>query len=244
MAKDILRREEADDKAILDILDTDPEDIVGDDLPEAIDDPDEDEAGDAVRGSGNSENDTAADDETDRLMKELSGAEKGFKNAQRFLIYLAILLVVLWVLFFKVIGITHMPSEDMTPRIDAGDLIIFYRLDRSPKFQDVVVFEKDIDGTGTKTMMIGRVMAVPGDTVDITAGNHIAVNGNSIVEPMIYTPTPKREDRVAYPLTMGEEQYFILVDNRTDGMDSRYFGPVSKDEILGMVITLIRRTKL
>ena len=93
MAKDILRREEADDKAILDILDTDPEDIVGDDLPEAIDDPDEDEAGDAVRGSGNSENDTAADVETDRLMKELSGAEKGFKNAQRFLIYLAILLV-------------------------------------------------------------------------------------------------------------------------------------------------------
>lgn len=137
-----------------------------------------------------------------------------------------------------------MPTEDMSPRIDAGDLIVFYRLDRTPKFQDVVVFEKDIDGSGKKTMMIGRVMAVPGDTVDISAGNHLVVNGNSIVEPMIYTLTPRREDRVAYPLTMGEEQYFILVDSRQDGMDSRYFGPVSKDEILGMVITLVRRTKL
>lgn len=183
-------------------------------------------------------------DEADKLVKELAKEEKGLKNAQRFLIYLAILLVVLWILFFKIIGITHMPTEDMSPRIDAGDLIVFYRLDRTPKFQDVVVFEKDIDGSGKKTMMIGRVMAVPGDTVDISAGNHLVVNGNSIVEPMIYTLTPRREDRVAYPLTMGEEQYFILVDSRQDGMDSRYFGPVSKDEILGMVITLVRRTKL
>ena len=186
----------------------------------------------------------AEQDEADKLVKELAKEEKGLKNAQRFLIYLAILLVVLWILFFKIIGITHMPTEDMSPRIDAGDLIVFYRLDRTPKFQDVVVFEKDIDGSGKKTMMIGRVMAVPGDTVDISAGNHLVVNGNSIVEPMIYTLTPRREDRVAYPLTMGEEQYFILVDSRQDGMDSRYFGPVSKDEILGMVITLVRRTKL
>ena len=186
----------------------------------------------------------AEQDEADKLVKELAKEETGLRNAQRFLIYLAILLVVLWVLFFKIIGITHMPTEDMSPRIDAGDLIVFYRLDRTPKFQDVVVFEKDIDGSGKKTMMVGRVMAVPGDTVDISAGNHLIVNGNSIVEPMIYTLTPRREDRVAYPLTMGEEQYFILVDSRQDGMDSRYFGPVSKDEILGMVITLVRRTKL
>ena len=186
----------------------------------------------------------AEQDEADKLVKELAKEETGLKNAQRFLIYLAILLVVLWILFFKIIGITHMPTEDMSPRIDAGDLIVFYRLDRTPKFQDVVVFEKDIDGSGKKTMMIGPVMAVPGDTVDISAGNHLVVNGNSIVEPMIYTLTPRREDRVAYPLTMGEEQYFILVDSRQDGMDSRYFGPVSKDEILGMVITLVRRTKL
>ena len=186
----------------------------------------------------------AEQDEADKLVKELAKEETGLKNAQRFLIYLAILLVVLWILFFKIIGITHMPTEDMSPRIDAGDLIVFYRLDRTPKFQDVVVFEKDIDGSGKKTMMIGRVMAVPGDTVDISAGNHLVVNGNSIVEPVIYTLTPRREDRVAYPLTMGEEQYFILVDSRQDGMDSRYFGPVSKDEILGMVITLVRRTKL
>lgn len=241
MATDNMRNretEEASKAAIRDILDADPEDIAGDPLTEEDDFLAENEDADETVAE------TPDQSEADKLVKELNNAEKGFKNAQRFLIYLAILLVVLWVLFFKIIGITHMPSGDMSPRIDAGDLIVFYRLDRSPKFEDVVVFEKDIDGTGTKTMMVGRVMAVPGDTVDINAGNHLMVNGNSIVEPMIYSLTPKREDRVAYPLTMGEEQYFILVDSRQDGMDSRYFGPVSKDEILGMVITLVRRTKL
>lgn len=230
--------DEVSEKDLRELLDTDPEDIAGVSLPEEEEYPGEYEDADE------SASETVDQDEADRLVKELAGEEKGLKNAQRFLIYLAILLVVLWVLFFKIIGITHMPTEDMSPRIDAGDLIVFYRLDRTPKFQDVVVFEKDIDGSGKKTMMVGRVMAVPGDTVDISAGNHLIVNGNSIVEPMIYTLTPRREDRVAYPLTMGEEQYFILVDSRQDGMDSRYFGPVSKDEILGMVITLVRRTKL
>ena len=62
----------------------------------------------------------AEQDEADKLVKELAKEETGLKNAQRFLIYLAILLVVLWILFFKIIGITHMPTEDMSPRIDCN----------------------------------------------------------------------------------------------------------------------------
>ena len=157
------------------------------------------------------------------------------------MIYLAAFLVILWVMFFKIIGITHMPSEDMEPRIDAGDLVLFYRLARKPQFQDVIVFEKVVDGK--KTLMVGRVMAVPGDTVDISSGNSVIVNGNVLSEPKIYSMTPKREDKVTYPLTLGDQQYFILVDNRLQGMDSRYFGPVTKDEILGTIITIIRRIK-
>lgn len=179
--------------------------------------------------------------EAEKLKKELAKDEKSFKNLQRFLIYLAVFLVILWVMFFKIIGITHMPSEDMEPRIDAGDLVLFYRLARKPQFQDVIVFEKVVDGK--KTLMVGRVMAVPGDTVEISAGNSVIVNGNVLVEPKIYSMTPKREDKVTYPLTLGDQQYFILVDNRLHGMDSRYFGPVTKEEILGTIITIIRRIK-
>ncbi|MBR5658047.1 MAG: signal peptidase I [Lachnospiraceae bacterium] len=176
-------------------------------------------------------------------MKELDQDEKGLKSYHWFLIYLGVFLFLIWILFFKIIGITHMPNEDMSPRVDAGDLLIFYRLDRSPAFQELVVFEKEVD-EGKKQMFVGRVIAVPGDSVDINMGNRPVVNGRSISEPMIFYDTPKRGERVNYPLVLGVDEYFILVDGRKDGMDSRYFGPVKKDEILGTVITVIRRSKL
>ena len=184
------------------------------------------------------------DGDQEKLIQELESDEKGLKSYHWFLIYLAAFLLIIWVMFFKIIGITHMPNEDMSPRVDAGDLLIFYRLDRDPAFQELVVFEKAVDDSGKKQMFVGRVLGAPGDTVDINVANRPVINGNSISEPMIYYDTPKCGDRVNYPLTLGEDEYFILVDRRTEGMDSRYFGPVKKSEILGTVITVIRRSKL
>ena len=92
--------------------------------------------------------------------------------------------------------------------------------------------------------MVGRVIGAPGDTIEISDSNRPIVNGNAIVEDMIYYDTPKRDEMVNYPLTLGEDEYFILVDGRKEGLDSRYFGPVNKKEILGTVINVIRRSKL
>ena len=47
-----------------------------------------------------------------------------------------------------------------------------------------------------------------------------------------------------YPLTLGPDECFVLADRRNGGEDSRYFGPVSKDEIMGTVVTIVRRTNL
>ena len=182
--------------------------------------------------------------DTEKLMKKIARDEKGFKNFHWFLIYLAIVLLVIWVLFFKIIGITHMPNMDMSPRVDAGDLLIFYRLDRDASFRELVIFEKVIPGEQKKRLMVGRVIGAPGDTIEINESNHPIVNGNVIVEDMIYSETPKRDDMVTYPLTLGEDEYFILVDGRKEGLDSRYFGPVKKKELLGTVINVIRRSKL
>lgn len=182
--------------------------------------------------------------DTEKLMKQINRYEKGMRNYHWFLIYLAIFLLVIWVLFFKIIGITHMPNLDMTPRVDGGDLLIFYRLDKNASFQELVVFEKIIPDETKKRLMVGRVIGAPGDTIDISENNRPIVNGNILVEDMIYYDTPKRDERVNYPITLGEDEYFILVDNRKEGLDSRYFGPVKKKELLGTVINVIRRNKL
>ena len=198
--------------------------------------PDYNDRGNA--GQGNSSHNT------DKLMKQIAKAEKGFKNYHWFLIYLVIFLVVIWILFFKIIGITHMPNVDMSPRVDAGDLLIFYRLDRDASFQELVIFEKVIPGETEKRLLVGRVIAAPGDTIEINDSNRPIVNGNVLIEDKIYYDTPKRDEMVNYPLTLGEDEYFILVDSRKDGLDSRYFGPVKKKEILGTIINVIRRNKL
>ena len=84
-------------------------------------------------------------------------------------LWMILLLVVIWVLFFQVIGLTHMPTGDMSPRIDLGDFVMFYRLDKTVSPKDVIVLEKETpDRAGKKQIYIGRVVAVPGDTVEIT----------------------------------------------------------------------------
>ncbi len=184
-------------------------------------------------------------EESEKLKSDIRKAEKTMKNAGWFLLYLVIFLFVIWLLFFKIIGITHMPSSDMEPRIDAGDLLIFFRMDKKPKFREVILYEMDTEKNGKKTLLVGRVVATPGDTVDINESNLLVVNGNVINESEDYLKiTPKRGDKVTYPIKLEEGQYFVLSDDRMNGMDSRYFGPVTKKDILGTIITLFRRNNL
>ena len=185
-----------------------------------------------------------ANENTEKLQKKVRRSEKGVKRYQRFLLKVVLFIAVLWVLFFKIIGITHMPNEDMYPRIDAGDLVLFYRLDKDVKAQDVIVIEKTAPDSSEKQLYVSRVVAVAGDTVEISEGKRLVVNGHTVAEPNIFYDTPAYEGFTEYPLTLAEGQCFVLADSRESGADSRYFGPVNADEIRGTLITIIRRNKL
>ena len=60
----------------------------------------------------------------------------------------------------------------------------------------------------------------------------------------IYYSTPRYESGITYPVTLAENEVFVLCDYREGAKDSRYFGPVSKSEIKGKVITIVRRSNL
>ena len=181
--------------------------------------------------------------EAEKAVKKINRAERSVKDYQFFLLRLAAFVLVVWLLFFVFIGVMHMPTTDMYPRIDAGDFVLYYRLDKDVKAQDIVVLEKDIPDVGKK-VFVCRVVAVAGDTVEITEDKRLMVNGNIMIEQNIFYPTPKYEGSVTYPLTLGEDECFVLADSRNGGTDSRYFGPVEKDEIYGTVITIVRRNNL
>ena len=148
------------------------------------------------------------------------------------------LAVFLGILFGFIFGITPMANDDMKPRLSAGDLLLYYRLADSWHINDIAVFEKD------NTEYTGRIVAQGGDTVEITDSATLVINGSTVVENDIYFTTPLYEGTVTYPMTLEEDQFFILCDFRHGAKDSRYFGPVSLSEIKGKVITVIRRSGL
>lgn len=149
---------------------------------------------------------------------------------------LIILIIILWALFAFVIGIKMVPNDDMTPRMDAGDIMLYYRIMTNPSSQNVVVLKKN----GTE--YVGRVVAKGGDTVEITEEANLIVNGNMVVESNIFSSTPSYEGFVEYPLTLASDECFVLSDKREGGEDSRYYGPVKYSEIKGLVIGLYRRS--
>ena len=157
-----------------------------------------------------------------------------------FLIRLILLGAVVYVLLFHIVGITMMPNRDMSPRLDAGDLILFYRIERKPKLQDIVVIRK----AGSDEKYVLRVIASPGDTVEVSEERGLAVNGNTQIEANIFYPTRPYETEIEYPIVLKDNEYFVMADYRNGGKDSRYFGPIKQDEIQGVVITILRRNGL
>ena len=159
-----------------------------------------------------------------------------------FLFRLIAFALVVYVLLFHIVGLTMMPSGDMSPRLDAGDLLLFYRIEKKPKLQDIAVIQKKDSGK----RYVLRVVACPGDTVEVSEERGLAVNGNTQIEANIHYPTRPydTENGIEYPLKLNEGEYFVMADYRNGGMDSRYFGPVKEDEIEGVVITLMRRNNL
>ena len=179
----------------------------------------------------------------EKMQKRMRRYEHSVRDYQFFLLRLVLLLLFLWVMFFKVVGVLRMPSGDMYPRIDAGDMLLYYRLDTDVRAQDVVVLQK-VTPEGNSELFVGRVVAVAGDTVDIGESGRLRVNGNSMIESNIFYDTYAYENYTEFPLTLLDGQCFVLADSRDGGSDSRYYGPVEREELLGSVITVLRRNNL
>ncbi len=173
------------------------------------------------------------------MKREKEKMEKTAENRDEIMMFLrnlTVMALTLIVLFGVVFGVSRVRDNAMAPRISAGDLLLYYRLEKQLRTQDVVVLRKD----GKR--YVGRIVAKSGDQVEVTEDACLKVNGNLIVETDIFYNTLRDGDRLDYPVTLGEGQYFVLGDFRIGAEDSRYFGPVEKSEILGKVLILLRRT--
>ncbi len=122
------------------------------------------------------------------------------------------------------------PSESMLPTLRIGDHLIIEKI--SYKFGaidrgDIVVF-KAPPASHLEEVMIKRVIALPGETVSIKDGV-VYINGNPLEEP--YELEKPRED--FEPVTVPENSIFVMGDNRNNSFDSRFWGVLEKDLVIG-----------
>ena len=122
----------------------------------------------------------------------------------------------------------------MHPAIRDGDLIISLRVQR-PFLNAAVLYEHD------GKMCLGRVVGMPGNTIDISDMGALTVNGTAPAEEVFYPTYRCETSDISYPYTVGEDQVFILNDFRDDTNDSRTFGAVSMKDVKGPVLLMLRR---
>ena len=154
-----------------------------------------------------------------------------------FLIKLTLIALAVTLIFTFMFGIVRYNSNNMNPAMQEGDLIVFYRLDKEYKASDAIVVKYDGE------YQVQRVIAVAGDTVDITEGG-LMVNGAYQSETRIYTETYRYEEGIDFPLTVPEGEVFVLSDNRINAVDSRLYGTVCIKDTYGSVISVLRRRNI
>ncbi|SUB75994.1 signal peptidase I [Peptoniphilus indolicus] len=126
-------------------------------------------------------------------------------------------------------------GESMQPTLHENDRLIAMILPlhfKDPERFDIVIINAP-DEKGKE--YIKRLIGKPGDTVEIKDGV-VYVNGNKLeetyIDSSVYTEI---YDQSSW--TLGDGEFFVMGDNRNPGksLDSRFFGPVKKDDIRGIV---------
>lgn len=137
------------------------------------------------------------------------------------------------ILSMYVVQITVVHGDSMEATVSNGDKLIVGKLNydfAAPERYDVLVFQKKEDEN-----LIKRVIGLPGEKVEIKKGN-IYINDRELVEEYGLDPINREAEPVE--LKLGEDEYFVLGDNRLKSLDSRYpaIGPVHRKEIIGKVL--------
>lgn len=149
-------------------------------------------------------------------------------------IEIAIVLVFSFVFVYYIGHRTTVVGPSMNPSLENGEEILVnrftYKVTR-PKPNDVIVFLPH--GNTKAHYYVKRVIAVPGDTVQIKNGA-VYVNGE-LFDEKVDTAAIEDAGVAAEEITIGEDEYFVLGDNRNSSEDSRYanIGNVKKEHIVG-----------
>ena len=163
------------------------------------------------------------EEEKPNVMRELLGM----------LVYVGIVLAITFLIITFVGQRTHVSGESMENTLDDGDQLIVDKLTyrfHDPERFDIIVFPfryKD------NTYYTKRIIGLPGETVQIVDGE-IYINGE-LLEESYGREVMQDAGLAAEPITLGDDEYFVLGDNRNYSSDSRdpSVALIHRKEIIG-----------
>jgi len=177
------------------------------------------------------------------------GSARSVKKAIEWLVVIVGALLVAFLIKTFLMQAYYIPSSSMTPALQVGDRVLVNKL--SYEFGevsrgDLVVFKRTEVDTGNKTDLIKRVIATEGEILEISGGEiFITEKGGKdrklLVEPYLAEGVTTQgfafeglcPESEANTCLIPENFIFVMGDNRSGSRDSRYFGPVNTDDIVG-----------
>lgn len=160
--------------------------------------------------------------------------EKGIlRELLGWLVYIVVIIGLTWVIITFVGQRTKVEGHSMETTLSDGDNLIVDKISyrfSDPERYDIVVFPYQYE---EKTYYIKRIIGLPGETVQIIDG-YVYIDGELLGEnygsEIIENPMTAAE-----PITLGEDEYFVLGDNRNHSSDSRdpSVGLIKRSDLIG-----------
>lgn len=130
---------------------------------------------------------------------------------------------------------TRVDGRSMEPTLQDNDNLIVDKISyrfRDPERFDIIIFPYQGDSS-KKTYYIKRIIGLPGETVQIVDGT-IYINGE-VLEENYGKEVMNDSGRASEPIVLGDDEYFVLGDNRNNSKDSRVesVGNIKRSDIIG-----------
>lgn len=167
------------------------------------------------------------------LLDEIKEEEKPksfLKELYEWVQAIAVAMVLALLINQFVFAMVQVEGSSMLPTLESKERLVVTKLFYRPKAKDIVVVKSHQLGK----YIIKRVIAVPGDVLDIDAATgDVSVNGEVIDEPYILEKLRSGGNANSYPLTVPEGFVFVMGDNRNNSQDSRNLGLIAYEDVVG-----------
>lgn len=160
---------------------------------------------------------------------DLRGVKEFIKDTAKYIIIGIIVLII----FIYIVSFQQVIGPSMEPNYNEGEIYILNKL--KYKIFDIKRFDVVVVSTANSKYMIKRIIGLPGEHIEYK-DNKLYIDGKIIDEKFSKTGSTKDYDiKELEEQVIPENHYFVLGDNRENSTDSRIFGFVSVDDIIGKV---------